>query len=274
MSWYDTPRFLQPYQNILKIYPCRIKKLYYISLVLHLHATRNQATPPSEKNLLLGTSTKTHLQSPTPTWINLDRPIYDPSKPARPSHTMAKKDKKNKKAADNSWEDEIDTAPPAEAVKASAPVDAEPEPEVKPAPPTASADDDFMSGGLLGAIRKNAGKKKKKGKQVNDEEEEKPAPEEKVEEPTVDYEAKAPVAVTEIDDDEFGPIKKGKKGGKQQQQAKPASPAPKEPEEEDAGGADGGADGDGEVRVKSKKEKEKEKKEREKQKKKEAVCSL
>jgi len=185
---------------------------------------------------------------------------------------MAKKDKKNKKAADNSWENEVDTAPPAEAVNAPAPViEAEPEPEEKPTPPTASAEDDFMSGGLLGAIRKNAGKKKKKGKQVNDEEEEKPAPEEPTKEPTADYEAQAPVAVTEIDDDEFGPIKKGKKAGKQQQQqAKPASPVPKEAEEEDAGGADG----DGEVRVKSKKEKEKEKKEKEKQKKKEAVCAL
>ena len=173
---------------------------------------------------------------------------------------MAKKDKKGKKNVDNSWEDEVDTAPPVEAV-AQAPQKG-PEPEQEK--PTASVDDDFMSGGLLGAIRKNAGKKKKKGKQVAEEMD----PEEPAEEPIADYEAKAPIAVTEIDDDEFGPVKKGKKGGKQAQQAQPASPAPKDADEDDAGGA---AE-DGDVRVKSKKEKEKEKKEKEKQKKKEAVC--
>ncbi|KAF8461678.1 hypothetical protein BDZ91DRAFT_772799 [Kalaharituber pfeilii] len=182
---------------------------------------------------------------------------------------MAKKDKKSKKAVDNSWEDEIDTAPPAEAVKEAPQKEPEPEPESKPqdsTPPTASVDDDFMSGGLLGAIRKNQGKKKKKGKNVIDDEEKvaEPSP---PEEPAVNYEAKAPVAVTEIDDDEFGPIKKGKKGGKQVQQEKPTSPMPKDEDEDED---DAGAGGD--IRVKSKKEKEKEKKEREKQKKKEAAA--
>lgn len=168
---------------------------------------------------------------------------------------MAKKDKKGKKAVDNSWEDEIDTAPPADALKT---LQEEVGSEDKPALQVSSPDDDFMNGGLLGAIRKNAGKKKKGN--VNEYVEgEKLNVQGGPEEPAVDYEAKAPVAVTEIGEDEFGPTKKGKKGGKQSQ------PKPEVPKEsiEDVG----------EARVKTKAEKEKEKKEKEKQKKKEAVCT-
>lgn len=174
---------------------------------------------------------------------------------------MAKKDKKNKKAVDNSWEDEIDTAPPAEAVKTLL---KEEEREDKPAPQISSADDDFMSGGLLGAIRKNAGKKKKGNVNENVEGIKEKVHEES-EEPTVNYEAKAPVAVTEIDDDEFEPIRKGKKGGKQSHQVVSETPVRKELLE-DAGAV-------GEIRVRTKAEKDKEKKEKEKQKKKEAVCT-
>ena len=177
---------------------------------------------------------------------------------------MPPKGKKNKKV-DTSWEDEVETAPPNQPAPVAAPVAAPMEPEAaKSPPPTASAEDDFMSGGLLGAIRKNKGKKKNKEKNVADDEEHVTQPVE--EPPAVNYEAKAPIEVTEIDEDDFGPIKKGKKGGKQQHHApKPASPATT-PKAQDDGA------GDGEIRVKSKKEKEKEKKEREKQRKKEQVC--
>ena len=80
---------------------------------------------------------------------------------------MAKKDKK--KAIDNSWEEEID-ATPAEAVK---PLSKEEEPGDKPPLQISSADDDFMNGGLLGAIRKNAGKKKGKANEYGEGEREK-----------------------------------------------------------------------------------------------------
>jgi len=176
---------------------------------------------------------------------------------------MAKKDK-SKKAQDTSWEDEIETAPPTNQAADTTPVveDKAPEP-TGPVAPTEATEDDFGGGGLLGAIKKNQANKKKKGKKTaapvaqNDHD------------VTPDGSGtpagnstpigRAPAEITEIDDDDFGPVKKGKKGGKAI-----ASPAPETatPNNEEAGMP----------RVKTKAEKEKEKKERDKQRKKELVC--
>ncbi|KAF8249892.1 hypothetical protein K440DRAFT_542640 [Wilcoxina mikolae CBS 423.85] len=176
---------------------------------------------------------------------------------------MAKKDKKSKKAQDTSWEDEIETAPPANKADATPAVeDKAPEPTA-PAAPTEATEDDFGGGGLLGAIKKNQANKKKKGKKTaapvtQDDHDVTP---DGSGTPAGDSTplGRAPTEITEIDDDDFGPVKKGKKGGKAV-----ASPAPETatPNNEEAGMP----------RVKTKAEKEKEKKEREKQKKKEQAA--
>ncbi|CUS07060.1 unnamed protein product [Tuber aestivum] len=165
------------------------------------------------------------------------------------------KGKKGKKAHDDSWEDDIDTQPPVDPIAAATAADSK---------PAAAEDDDFGGGGLMAAIKKNRDNKKKKGKAVrplNDE-----VTEDGDDAATPPVEAKAPTEVTEIGEDDFGPVKKGEKKGK----GTPAAVAPTEKTEEL--GEDEVRGADGEVRVKTKKEKEKEKKEREKQRKKEQAA--
>ncbi|RPA94823.1 hypothetical protein L873DRAFT_1813868 [Choiromyces venosus 120613-1] len=168
------------------------------------------------------------------------------------------KGKKGKKAHDDSWEDEIDTQPSVDPIAAATAADSK---------PPAAEDDDFGGGGLMAAIKKNRDNKKKKGKAV------KPLHDEVTEDgddnaatPTPPVEDKVPTEVTEIGEDDFGPVKKGKKG--KGGPAAAAAPAAKTEElgEDEVRGADG------EIRVKTKKEKEKEKKEREKQRKKEQAA--
>jgi translation initiation factor 5B len=175
---------------------------------------------------------------------------------------MAKKDKKNKKAVDDDWENEIGE----DLTQKDKPADQ----ESPAALSTAPADDDF-GGGLMNAIRKNAEKKKKKGKGAAAKVE---SPVEDAATPTgVDTPPpapKAPVEVAEIDDDEFGPVKKGKKGKAVQPKAV-EKVVEKAVEEPSIHGSEAGDDEETGGRVKSKKEKEKEKKEREKQRKKEQV---
>ncbi|PWW76272.1 hypothetical protein C7212DRAFT_358033 [Tuber magnatum] len=165
------------------------------------------------------------------------------------------KGKKGKKAHDGSWEDDIDTQPPVDPVATATAGDSK----------TAGAeDDDFGGGGLMAAIKKNRDNKKRKGKTV------KPLDDEVTEDggdaatPPVD--AKVPTEVTEIGEDDFGPVKKGGKKGK----SAPAAAAPAEGTEQL--GEDEVRGVDEEVRVKTKKEKEKERKEREKQRKKEQAA--
>lgn len=175
---------------------------------------------------------------------------------------MAKKDKKNKKAADDDWENEIGEDLTQKAKPAA---------EEPPAAPSEAPADDDLGGGLMNAIRKNAEKKKKKGKGTAVKAE---PPVEDVTTPTgVDTPppaSKAPVEVTEIDDDDFGGAKKGKKGKAAQPKAVVVEKVVEEPS---VHGSEAGDDDEAETgRVKSKKEKEKEKKEREKQRKKEQAA--
>ncbi|KAI5781475.1 hypothetical protein EDC01DRAFT_784380 [Geopyxis carbonaria] len=173
---------------------------------------------------------------------------------------MAKKDKKSKKVIDDSWENEIDTAPDPIAAAVAEEKAAEPS---EPAAPQEATEDDFGGGGLLAALKKNRDKKGKKGKKgpavVEDEPSGDATP---TGADTPADTATGPTVVTEIDDDDFGPVKKGKKGGK----AEPAQSATPPVEGADAGAEETGG------RVKTKSEKEKEKKEREKQKKKEQAA--
>jgi len=165
------------------------------------------------------------------------------------------KGKKGKKAHDDSWEDDIEAQPSVDPIAAAA--------AAADSKPPAAEDDDFGGGGLMAAIKKNRDNKKKKGKAV------KPLNDEVAEDgddattPPVD--AKAPTEVTEIGEDDFGPVKKGGKKGKSAPTAAAPMEKTEELEEDEVQGADT------EVKVKSKKEKEKEKKEREKQRKKEQV---
>jgi translation initiation factor 5B len=119
--------------------------------------------------------------------------------------------------------------------------------------------DDILSGGggLMAAIKKNKSKKQKKGKPVEDfVEGEDPLGLQDADANNNALAAKAPQEVTELDEEEFAPVKKGKGSQKKPEKVE------EEPgdDEEETGG-----------KVKSKKEKEKEKKEREKQRKKELV---
>ncbi|KAL7267887.1 eukaryotic translation initiation factor 5B [Rhizina undulata] len=184
----------------------------------------------------------------------------------------------------NAWENENVPDPIAEATKKAKEAEKAAEDST---PAVVTADEEFGGGGLLGAIKKSAAKKKK-GKGGKNAKEEEPIPEPAVEaspEPEAEEkEYKAPVAVTEISEDEFGPVKKGKKGkkGKGGAAPAPAPPPQKEAEDQDEGeGKDEDEDKDEEDdkdeqdrtgRVKTKKEKEKEKKERQKQKKKEQAA--
>jgi len=164
------------------------------------------------------------------------------------------KGKKGKKAHDDSWEDDIDTQPPVDPIAAIPAADSE---------PAVAEDDDFGGGGLMAAVKRNRDNKKKKGKAV------KPLNDEVAEDgddaATPPIDTKAPTEVTEIGEDDFGPVKKGGKKGK----SAPAAAAPTEKTEEL--GEDEAQGADAEVKVKTKKEKEKEKREREKQRKKEQV---
>ena len=205
---------------------------------------------------------------------------------------MAKKDKKSKKARDDSWEDEIGepvpAAPQSDAAAAAAAAAAAPAPAPVPAPvvaqepkgpaaPAEATEDDFgPGGGLLGAIKKNQANKKKKGKKTA-------APAAPVAAATADDDdgdatpdgsgtpvvadsallGRAPTEISEIDDDDFGPVKKGKAGKPPLPAPAPATPNNEDAEHEDDAGAG---------RVKTKKEKEKEKKEKEKLRKKALVC--
>jgi translation initiation factor 5B len=120
-----------------------------------------------------------------------------------------------------------------------------------------NAEDVLGGGGLMAAIRKNKSKKQKKGKQVGDFlEGEDPLKPQDADANDAALAAKAPQEVTEIDEDNFAPVKKGKGAQKKPEKVEEA---PDEGEEETGG------------KVKSKKEKEREKKEREKQRKKELV---
>ncbi|KAI5851037.1 hypothetical protein BZA05DRAFT_57046 [Tricharina praecox] len=185
---------------------------------------------------------------------------------------MAKKDKKNKKVRDDSWEEEVETAVPVDKTADAAPVEAEKEEETAPAPgpaaPTEATEDDFGGGGLLAALKKNQANKKKKGKKsaptavALDDEDATPDGSGTPADVASPF-SHAPTEITEIDEDDFGPVKKGKKGGKQA----PAVAAPAA----DSGTATPNNEEDG-GRVKTKKEKEKEKKEREKQRKKEQAA--
>jgi len=164
------------------------------------------------------------------------------------------KGKKGKKAHDDSWEDDIDTQPPVDPIAAATATDSK---------PLAAEDDDFGGGGLMAAIKKNRDNKKKKGKAVKSLNDEVVEDGDDAVTPPVD--AKAPTEVTEIGEDDFGPVRKGGKKGK----SAPAATAPTEKTEELE--EDEVRDADAEIKVKTKKEKEKEKKEREKQRKKEQV---
>jgi translation initiation factor 5B len=173
---------------------------------------------------------------------------------------MAKKDKKSKKARDDSWENEIDTAPPTHSAPVSEPVEKDVSPPTGHTAPTEATENDFGGGGLLSVIRKNRADRKKKGKKTADIEvsqENDITPDGSGTPTGVDQASPVnrPTEITEIDDDHFGPVKKGGKESKPELAPEAAA------EVEDGGG-----------RVKSKKEKEREKKEREKQRKKEQVC--
>ncbi|KAA8892832.1 hypothetical protein FN846DRAFT_981648 [Sphaerosporella brunnea] len=185
---------------------------------------------------------------------------------------MAKKDKKGKKARDDSWEDEIGEAAP---INTAAPSVEEKAPERAPTPPPVSkapveaTEDDFGGGGLLAALKKNQANKKRKGKKTAA-----PVAQGDADDATPDGSGTpvgdstpaighGPTEITEIDEDDFGPIKKGKKGGKGAAAAVADSgTATPDAQEEDEGAG----------RVKTKKEKEREKKEREKQRKKEQAA--
>ncbi|KAH0560075.1 hypothetical protein GP486_003410 [Trichoglossum hirsutum] len=121
-------------------------------------------------------------------------------------------------------------------------------------------EDDILAsgGGLMAAIKKNKSKKQKKGKPVEDfvEGEDPPGLQDADTNDDV-LTAKTPQEVTELDEDEFAPVKKGK--GPQKKPEK-VEEEPRDDEDETGG------------KLKSKKEKEKEKKEREKQRKKELAA--
>ncbi|CCG81520.1 Translation initiation factor IF2 [Taphrina deformans PYCC 5710] len=134
-----------------------------------------------------------------------------------------------------------------------------------PADTNGAADDD--DGGLmsqLGKGKKGKKDKKKAKKQIDDDWEAElgedltktAGPLDEEEEEVLPPVSKAPVEVNEIDEDDFGPPKKNKKGAAK---AKPQSPTP-QPDSE--------PENVPEVRVKTKAEKEREKKDREKAKKK------
>ncbi|KAI9763331.1 MAG: hypothetical protein M1840_000596 [Geoglossum simile] len=162
---------------------------------------------------------------------------------------MPPKKKGGNKKGNDDWE--------ADLVEPTGP-DTAPALEVKDNGAAESAEDTLGGGGLMAAIRKNKSKKQKKGKQVGDFlEEEDPSNPQDVDVNDTALVAKAPQEVTEIDEDDFAPVKKGK--GVQKKPGN-AEEAPDEGEEETGG------------KVKSKKEKEKEKKEREKQRKKELAA--
>lgn len=154
---------------------------------------------------------------------------------------MPPKKKTNKKAADD-WEAEL----------------GDPAPHVEDATPNAgteAGEDDFPTGGLMAAMKKNRNKKKAKGKSADDFGDanggETPADEVSTFDPSI----KAPDEATM--DDEFS-LPNTKAKAKSAEKSAPA---------EDEGDEERGADG----RVMTKKEKEKAKKEREKQRKKEQV---
>ncbi|KAH0534029.1 hypothetical protein FGG08_007364 [Glutinoglossum americanum] len=163
---------------------------------------------------------------------------------------MPPKKKGGNKKGNDDWE--ADLGEPANPVAAATV-------EVKTDETVNDAEDTIGGGGLMAAIKKNKSKKQKKGKPTGDfvEGEDPLKPQDAGADDNA-LAAKAPQEVTELDEEEFGPAKKGK--GVQKKPEKVAE-EPGEDEEEEAGG-----------KLKSKKEKEKEKKEREKQRKKELAA--